>query len=386
MTILIEDSPRNCAAWAARAVKDDLVQGHTINPWATPWVKAPNRKRTAGATASLIGSAGGEIWFDPLTHALQMSNVGDYRYYDEYSLWPSVRGKLDTEGARRAHVRRVFSVQDELGARHLAPTILLHHSESSTSESALRLAESAVSEDPNCWLSIAGTAPFWSGSNDLDAHIGALSQLQPRGWFVTVVRPHWLLPAAASPEEIHGHCRTVRALSEYAPVHLSHGDLAGLPAVAAGASSLGTGWDQRQRVCSMAAFAERDEVDPDGGGGGWFKRVTFEGLAGLLKRGEAELLERRDPRLARTLGTLPPPGPQEAFQAHVRALIRLMNEIAGPDHATRYRRLNALYRAAAGHWPTVRDLTSSDLDASDWVTNFSAGLRLYGAEEGWETA
>lgn len=387
MTVLIEDSPRNLAKWARDAVHAGLATGMTINPWATPWITLQYRKRTALKTAELITAAGGQVWFDPLTHALQMSNVGDFRFYDEYSLWSGARGDLSTPILRSEHVRRIFGVQDELGAAHLAPTILLHHGESTTSQQALQLAEEAIRQDPNCWLSIAGTSPFWSGGPELDAHIGALAQLEPRGWFLTVVRPLWVLPVAAGADEVHGLCRTARALSEYVPVHVSHGDLASLPAVAAGAFSIGSGWDQRQRVCAMAAFVERDEPDPEGGGGGgWFERPTYPGLVGLLKRPEAELLHRRDAVFASGLGTLPAPGPEEAFQAHLAALGTLMNAVALRSYEDRFRALAQIYSFATSAWPRVRTLTSCDLDADDWISELHAGLRRYGVDEGWITS
>lgn len=380
MSILIEDSPRNLAKWARSAAQDGLARGQVINPWATPWIKSPNRKRSALDTAEVV-SKSGEVWFDPLTHALQMSGVGDFRYYDEFSLWSGSRGNLSTPADRAEHLRRVFGVQDELGAPHLAPTVLLHHGQSSTSQLALELSDEALQRDPDCWLSIAGTSSFWSSGQDLDAHIGALAQLQPRGWFLTVVRPLYSLPTSVDASEVHGLCRTTRALSEYSQVHISHGDLAALPAIAAGAASLGSGWDQRQRVCAMASFAARDDSD---GGGGWFERPTLHGLAGLVKRAEAELLQQRNATLLARLGVVPPPGPEEAFRAHLSALGTLLSVVTG-DYSTRYAALDAIYASASVDWPVVQSITSCEQDASDWIEALAAGLKLYGIDEGWAT-
>lgn len=183
----------------------------------------------------------------------------------------------------------------------------------------------------------------------------------------------------AHPEEVHGLCRTVRALSEYARVHISHGDLAGLPGVAAGAFSVGTGWDQRQRVCAFSSYTARAE-----GGGGWYQRPTFPGLLGSLKRPEAELLERLEAGRASRLGPVPPPGPQEAFRHHLDALNSLMRAItAGGNHEGRYRELAARYTSATSEWPEVCRLTSCDLNESDWITDLNAGLEAYARGEGW---
>lgn len=380
MTILIEDSPRNLAAWMTDAIGQGLARGAVITPWATPEVSKPHR-RSAADVAAEVARVGGEVWFDPLTHALQMGGVGDFRYYDEFDLWAGPRGDLTTSTNRAEHVRKVFDVQTALGATPLAPTVLLHHGLTQTSQTALELAQEARVQRTDCWLSIAGTGPFWSSDSALDAHVGALAQLDPAGWFITVARPLSSVPVNAPADEVAGLCRTVRALSEYAPVHISHGDLAGLPAVAAGAFSVGSGWDQRQRVCSFGSFAARAGGD---GGGGWYERPTFGGLFGSLKRPEAELLNRTDLARATRLGGLPAPGPKEAFLAHLTCLDALVRGVvAAGDYEARYRALTLAYDVATSEWPPVVALTSCDLAHGDWISDLVAGLRQYGAVEGW---
>jgi hypothetical protein len=310
-----------------------------------------------------------------------MAGVGDFRYYDEYDLWVGPRGDLSTPTAREDHVRLVFAVQDQLGAPRLAPTILLHHGESGTSQQALELAQAAIDIDPNCWLSVAGTSPFWASGSALDAHIGGLAQLEPAGWFLTVARPILALPVEADVEEVHGLCRTTRALAEHSPVHISHGDLAGLPAVAAGAYSIGSGWDQRQRVCAFGSYNARDTGTA---GGGWYERPTYRGLLGSLKTSEAAVLRRQDPARSTRLGPPPPPGPKEAFLHHLTALNAETGPLlAEPDYESRYRALSATYAAAAAEWPPVVTTTGSPLAAADWIDVLAAGLENYGKGEGW---
>lgn len=312
-----------------------------------------------------------------------MAGVGDFRYYQGYNLWSGSRGDLSTRALRRDHLARVFDFQDQIEAAKLAPTMLLHHAETQTSELTLELAKEAVDLAPDCWLTIAGTAPFWESGNALDAHIGALAQLEPAGWFVVPVRPLATLPAEVEPEETYGVCRTVRALSENSPVHLSHGDLAGLPAIAAGAASVGSGWDQRQRACAYASYAEREVGD--GGGGGWYERVTVRSLVGSLRPAETNVLRSQDPGLYQMLGEFPPPGPQEAFRHHLSALRVIINQIGdhGDDYRARYLELLTLYHRAAAVWPRVAATTGSPLNASHWSQPLESGLRLYGAGEGW---
>ena len=380
MSVLIEDSPRNLLTWIRRSVEENLARGAVITPFATPRGDGFPYRRGGPAMAAELHGLEAEVWFDATTHAMQMANVGDFRYYDDYDLWEGDPGDLSSAILMEGHLWRVVRVQDELGSPHLAPTILLHHGVSPTSQQALDLSTAAVSiaEDP--WLSIAGTSPFWSSGSALDSHIGALAQLEPCGWFLTVARTMATIPVAGSAEEVAGLCRTVRALSEYAPVFISHGDLAALPAVAAGATSIGTGWDQRQRVCAFSSYTARD---PGADGGGWYERPTLAGLLGSLKRNEADVLQRRDPDLANHLGPLPAPGPQEAFLNHAAVLSDLVTRLSAMDPQTRYADLCASYGRAAGQWPQVVDLTGSLLGEQDWVVPFEQGLRVYGAEEGW---
>jgi hypothetical protein len=379
MTILIEDSPRNLLTWIQAAVRAGSARGAVITPFATPLVGGDSNHRDARAVADGLRDEEAEVWFDPTTHALQMANVGDFRFYEEYDLWGGPIADLSTVDNRSEHLNRVFAIQDQLGAPHLAPAVLLHHGVSETSQTALDLSAEAVELDNHTWLAISGTSPFWASGNALDSHVGALAQLQPAGWFLSVGRTAAVLPADASAEEVHGLCRTVLALSEYAPVHLSHGDLAALPAVAVGADSVGTGWDQRQRICAASNYLARTE-----GGGGWYERPTLQGLLGSLKPNEATILADRDPGLATRLGPLPAPGAHEAFTHHVETLNLLISRIVGAGGPEdRYRRLLSMYESAETEWPQVVTMTGSLLGASDWITPFLDGLRLIGADEGW---
>jgi hypothetical protein len=384
VSVLIEDSPRAfLAGWISDSVAKGIASGAVITPWATPWLThpGPGKKPRALDRIQELQASGVATWFDPTTHALQMSGVGDFRYYDEYDLWAGPRGDLSDVGYREEHVSRVFIIQDSLNVRHLAPTVLLHAALDNTSVLALDLARDAIRRDPRCYLSVAGTAPFWSSGSALDAHIGALATLQPSGWFLTVVRTATSLPVPAATEEVHGLCRTARALSEDAPVHISHGDLAGLPAVAAGATTVGSGWDQRQRVCS---YGDYDARDPDASGGGWYQRMTLQGLLGSLTLNEAIVLSNRDRALVARLGGLPVPGPRETFDHHIRVLtnvIRALQAVSDPQQ--RYRDLALLYQTARGEWPVAQRHSGSPLGAPKWIDALANGLARYGATEGW---
>ena len=380
MPILIEDSPRNLLTWVERAVLEGVAGGAIFTPFASPLI-ARSYRRDVGTSIDTIRGLDGRVFFDPTTHALQLPQVGDFRYYSEYDLWPAQPGNLESAADRSDHVRRVFHLQDSFGVPHLAPTVLLHTPTSPASQRALDLSRTAVEQDAACWLSIAGDDHFWGGDT-LDAHIGAMAQLEPKGWFLTVARSVGVLPVPAERREVAGLCRTARALSEFADVHISHGDLPGLPAIAAGGRSLGTGWDQRQRMFSYAHYLERDTGSE---GGGWYDRPTLEGVLGLLKRPELEVLSGQDADLAARLVPGPiPVGIDGVFMHHVAVLRRTVEELLGrADPRSRYEALAARYNGARAEWPEVERLSGCRLGATEWIEEPAAGLALYGVSEGW---
>ena len=204
MPLLVEDTARNnLASWTIRAVESGSAQGGVLSPFTTPRV-GTTYKQSGVETAERLRDASADVWFDAATHALQMPNAGDFRYYDDWGLWSASRGVLNTEGDQRDHIQRVFAVQDALQARHLGPTILLHSPQSNTSQRALRMAEIAVTEDSDCYITVAGDSAFWAGGSALDAHIGGLAQVEPNGWFLVVTRNIAVLPVPAAQEEVHG--------------------------------------------------------------------------------------------------------------------------------------------------------------------------------------
>lgn len=384
MTTFIEDSPRAFqAGWIAEACTAGYASAAVLTPWASPWNHrgGPGKKPGIRERSQQLNGQGVPIWFDAVTHALQMGGVGDFRYYDEFDMWGGPRGDLSTHANRDEHIRKVFDIQDELGSPRLGPTVLLHTGQSQNSVLALDMARQAVATDPGCWLTIAGTAPLWSSGVALDAHVGALATLEPAGWFIGVVRPLNTIPVGAIQDEVFGMCRTVRALSEFAPVHVSHGDMAALPAIAAGATTTGTGWDKRQRVMSYSDYAART---PSSGGGAWFERPTLRDLVGSLSTNEASILNNRNATLVGQLGGLPAPGPKEAFMHHASAVASLVSDIAsGTTPQDRYQRLETIYLRASNHWSTAQIDSGSDTSSADWIDPFSGGLGLYGVAEGW---
>lgn len=128
MSIWIEDSPRNLAGWIIESVSSGSASGAVITPWATPFQQhaGAGRKPSAANRIAELQAGGVNVMFDPMTHVLQMSGVGDLRFYDEYDLWAGARGDLSDQALIEGHVDKVFGIQDSLNVSHCAPTVLLH--------------------------------------------------------------------------------------------------------------------------------------------------------------------------------------------------------------------------------------------------------------------
>jgi hypothetical protein len=385
--ILVEDSPRNnVVSWTIAATQDGIVDGVILAPFSTPWVNN-NYKRGIADTIRRLRDGGVEqIWIDVTTHALQMPNCGDFRYYDSWDLFSDIDRRLTDSAEYRDHLRRVFDIQDHYEVPRLAPTLLLHNPASQTSQRALEIArhatEMSAADGVEVALTIAGTSAFWAGGNALDAHIGGVAQMLPNYWFLAPVRPVGALPAPVEGEEIHGICRTARSLSDEASIHVSHGDLAALPAVAAGAASIGTGWDTRQRAQAYDNYVERT----GGEGGSWLQRLTLQGLYGTIARQEAELLQAGDAALSARLvpGRLPPQGAQETWHHHARSLRNLMQPLlSASTYDSAYDLLMDGYSDARGNWVLAEQVVTVATDYNSWVRPLQRGLSLYGQTEGF---
>ncbi len=381
MVTFLQDTARNnLISWTAEAVRLGFARGAMLSPFSSPR-EGNGFKRSAIDTSESIRTAGGEFWFDPMTHALNMPRAGDFRFYDGWPLWSDTRGELVTAEHQRDHIRRVYDIQDGLGSPRLAPTVLVSYPDTPQSQLALILAGEAVTEDGGAWVAIAGDQQFWTSGAELDAHIGALDQLEPGGWLLTVSRSDNAMPPGATSDEIYGLMRSVYALSRDRPVRVAFGDLSALPAIAAGAESLGTGWDMRQRICAYQDFEERLGDAP---GGGWYQRPTLAGLLGGLAQGEYRVLQSEDPERARALtpGTIGP-RPGQAFMHHASVLAGVISELAPLQDRDRVEALRARYVAAGAEWPEVQRITHTRLGYANWIQPLLAGVDAFMAAEGW---
>jgi hypothetical protein len=383
VTLLIEDTPRNnLAVWTSEAAQAGSVGGAVLSPFASSATDS-TYKPSGYRIADQIRAGGGQVWFDASTYALGVPGVGDFRHYETWDLWDGNYGILDSAVRIEGHVTKVLAIQRALGVPSLAPSVLLSGPSTADVGIAIALAIESLSADPLSYLTIAGTPDFWRGGAELDTLVGTIAQLGATGFFLVVGRPVADLPPAASADEIAGLCRTARSLSAFGHVHVSYGDFAGLPVVAAGAGSIGTGWDSRQRVCSYTSYATRE---PTAGGGGWLKRPTFRGLLASIPRNDAERLFSQNPALASNLyvGSLDPDAPKEAFLHHVRCLNFLVESVgATADYEERFKVLCSIYEDATTAWPLAIAAASTVGLATVCIGPLYEGLRSYGREEGW---
>lgn len=378
MTILLQDGAANShRAWCEEAVSQRVAQGAIISPFFTP--ATPRRGQAIGATlADCVRSAGGEVHFDATTHAAVLPGVDNWTSYNTWDLWEGARGDLSTDNLRLAHVERVFAHQVTLGAPSLAPTVALDSASGSDAEVALGLAEIAAAASPDTAQSLAGRRGFWL-SEDLDQYVGMLAQLRAPVWFVTFVRESDEYPPdARDVMQLAAFCRTVDSLARRSRVVVCHGDLFGLPAVAAGADALGTGWHTKQRVCSPATFQTgEDQVRRQAF---W---LTYEVLLARLHQNDSDILNARDRARAERLYS----GPISATRrdARLHHLAGIGRTVGAVTTATdRIAELRARYEVA------MREL--DDLSARygpvhgrtrfAYIDGLFAGLEAYARDEG----
>jgi hypothetical protein len=293
-SIYLSDSGTPILGRAERLIQEGTIEGVILTPFASPRIRIPGQRggraqQEAARCVDELGRLGATIFFDSQTYAVDFPGTNAFSKYDQWQLWDGPRGGHSLASSRQSHVDRVVAAQQGLGVPSLAPTVRLDSPGGANARIAQDYARRTLLKDRNAWLTIAGATSFWEGGYALDAHIGGLAQLQPAGFLVVVTRASIACPAQGiTAAEVEGLCRTVSSLSLRCPVIVSHGDFAALPAISAGATGIGSGWDLRQRVLAADAFQTATTRRRRG------SRVTYRGLLSVLRRSEAERLRALD--------------------------------------------------------------------------------------------
>ena len=379
--VLIHDSGRSGKlGWAARMLQEGQVVGFVASPWESPPTTQPRRPSAREIVTSLM-DIGGTVLFDPETYGVFVQGANQRATYDSWGLWPNGQPSKDRP-AILAHVDRVAEVQHELGVPFLAPGLCL---ESPVGLDADRTLEAfdrmrSVIGGGGWTASVVGTPAFWSAGPELDAFVGQIATMKPERCLLAVLRASGRYPwTDLTPEEVTGVCRTATSLSLHMPVVAGRSDFAGLPAVAAGAASIGTGWDLKQRVLSGDLF----RADP--GIRRQSQRVSHSGLLASLKRREAEQLRAGDASLSTALVPGPLPIDFNGHWRHHLAVLANAARVVGSQATARdrVRSLAASYKDAADAFAVVaRHARPLEASASQWIEPLAQGLREYAESEG----
>jgi hypothetical protein len=378
--LLLHDSGRSGkVGWAETAIRNGAALGMILTPFQTPRQAVPRRDSAANCRMA-IEAVGGEVFFDPMTHGVFAPGANAFDVYDGWSLWPGQRG-VRTSSTLLGHVDRAVRRARELGVQLLSPTLSLDAPAGREAELAVEMAARSIQDEP-AYISIVGSESFWSAGAALDAYVGELVSLRPAGWSVLVTRPALRQPTPGlDPAEVAGVCRTVHSLSRRgAPLIASHADLGGLPAVAAGATRLGSGWDLRHRVCAHDSFRSASGVRRAA------QRVTHRGLLAWLKRDEAERLLAADAVTSRGLvqGTLPADF-NAGWLHHLHCVSNRASRVAAAgSRQDRVNRLRSMYADARRSFIRVTAAAGPlEADQRQWIDPLAAGVEMYAAGEGW---
>lgn len=385
--VLIHDGRRiGHRKWCVDAISSGSAEGVVLNPFATPRVSEP-RHPSALEVAQAVRDVNGEVVFDAMTHALLLPSTNKRDFYDTWELWgPMGPTSLSSQSQQIAHIERVFARQASIGAPRLAPTLQLNSPQASDARAALGIARVARGLAADSWQSLVGTRAFWSSGPQLDAYVGALAALNAPVWMITVANELVVdhVPDLTPTGAFAGLCRTVHSLSLRARVIIAYGDYAALPAVAAGADTVGSGWDRGQRTFDPLTF----RVDSDPGIRIPASYVTQGALNSMLRRDTAEAIDRWDPARARTIrGGQMPPSDQAQRMHHLFQLRSAIDQInaTGFDRGARVAKLRERYHMALSEYD---DLIAAlprivrDADKMAWATNPSEALEEYALLEG----
>jgi hypothetical protein len=320
-----------------------------------------------------------------MTHAALLPGSDKLDFYNQWELWgPSGQG-LDSDQKRLEHVERVFAVQATLSASPLAPTQALTSPASEAARNVAATAQLASSIDPESAQALAGDRTFWSSGQALDAFIGALAALRAPTWVLTMTNEVVLngTPDLSNVDAFAGFCRTVHSLSLRSRVIVAHSDFAGLPAIAAGADTLGSGWDRAQRTFDPFAFHVSSNDAPRIPA----SYVTQGALHAVLKRSVADAIERWDRDLAAVWrgGPMPPSDAAERLHHLARLTGAVQSLVTSSDRSTRVGRLRSAYSSASGAFDRILDEIPGQVtraEKSAWASSPLAVLEAYAGAEG----
>lgn len=383
--VLIHDGRRvGHRKWTVDAVAARLADGAILSPFATPRVAEP-RFPSGADMATAVRDVGGEVVFDAMTHARFLPGANKLDFYDGWELWGPGGPDLSTRAVQLEHVERVFERQQRLGAPSLAPALQLTSPSDAASATSLDVARVARGLDPGTWQSLVGTRAFWRSGARPDAYIGTLAALRAPVWVLTlaneIVVDH--KPDMTDVDAWVGFCRTVHSLSERSRVIVAHADFSGAPAIAAGADSVGSGWDRGQRCFDPNSY----RLDSDPGIRIPASYVTQGELLAIMRRDVAEAIERWDARHAFRLRGGPMP-PSDAAQRmhHLGQLRGAVNAISGqPTRAGRVQELRDRYRAAGTDFDVLTRALGRTVPAAEkdtWTSQPAAVLEAYASAEG----
>jgi hypothetical protein len=179
-----------------------------------------------------------------------------------------------------------------------------------------------------------------------------------------------------------GFCRTIHSLSERSRVIIAHADFGGLIGVAAGADTLGGGWDRPMRLFDPIAFHVSSDDSPRIPAA----QITQGALAAVLRRDTADAIERWNPAMAFTIrgGVMPPSNQAERIH-HLQTLRDLVIAIdTQGNRRSRVQRLRTQYDNAGQYFDALinnlrRVVVPADKRA--WRDNPFNALRAYATVE-----
>lgn len=386
MTILLHDGRRSGhATWLKESISAGLADGAVLNPFSTPRVSAPAKPSGAEVISdlnanTLVGGTPPEILFDSATWAATLAGTNLWEDYDSWPLWPHhTRGDLSDAGAIAEHVRAVFVIQSSLGVPYLAPTVAVDTPNGQAARIAIDLASEANRQQRGCMITVCGTNTFWRSGAALDAYVGRLARLRPAACYVVPLRDRAGYPTDLSDTDAtRGWLRTIHSLTLRYRVIAAYTDHLGAIAAAAGADTVGTGWDQGQRVCTPDTF----RTSAPGG-----TNINYSPHPGLLARFNVTVargLRDLAANFAEAMrwGHAIPNDMREHREQHFRALGEQVDAVrsAGPGHADRYTAVRTAFTGADLSWDYAVALGIQGITRNEkvaWLDGIRAGFEAY---------
>lgn len=254
MKLLAQDG-HNAGQKISNAIEAGFIDGAIVV------AKCHDKDAVANFITNNLDPAHHVVLFDPEFYAASLpdaDNLGKLETHDYFKA-NLTKSDLKPKSVIEFAEKTIQSQLDYGLQKFISPTVIIEGFNSFSSGQAynMYLASIDACDEPeeNLYLSLVATHPSFSKKNEIEAFLNDITTLDVKGFYVVVDRSSAYSTIWNNPQELAGLLLLVNVLATAGyEVHVGYTDASGLLSLAAGASSIATGWFKNQRIFKHSRY------------------------------------------------------------------------------------------------------------------------------------